>query len=911
MLGGVTALDRQAPCPNCGATISFPFGGARAVVCGHCNSVVARTDQGLSTTGRMAALLDLPTPFTLHRTGTWKGEPFEVQGRLQMDRADQASAPWQEMLVHFPTRDGHTWVAYAQGRWYATTETPAPEGALPPFESLSPGGMVSLGPNGAWVVQEISQRRVVSGEGAMTGVPAPGVITRYADISAEGGRFGTIDYGDGSEPPVLYLGHQFDPAEVQFDDGMPLEAPEAKVSQVECPNCGGSLPIQSQAAERVVCQYCGTASDMRQGTLAALGPAPMPPIPPAIPIGQQGDFRGQRYVVTGFVIRSCVVEGTRYEWREYLLFGGESVGYRWLMEEDGKWSFVEPLDAGAVQDSGNTAIFRGQSYAFSQSVTATIDYVVGEFYWKVEIGESVEATEWSGPGGKVSRERTAKEVNYAVSTPTSRGELSGFGLAPPPAAATRGGSRWPKYVAIGCAVLVVLPVLLGVLVGVAVAVSNDFEDVMEGEVECASSDKKAMAAFIKASGLEPSSVNVHDDQTSACDWCTGIVIENGRVTMVRLEKKGVRSTSGLGDLTELKVLKLEGNELTEVAGLGALKKLDTADLSNNQIATLGPMSGADALARLDLRNNRLTSLAAIAGLPKLVALHVEGNPIASVAGLDGLGALQRLELSGAKLKSFEGLGELPALTVLSAKGVGLSSLEGLDGVAGLQELRVPNNQLTTLEGLPSLPKLHTIDAANNQITSLAGTDALPALKTLQLQDNRLTTLSSPSGSASLETLDVRNNQIADVGEMGAMPKLGSLQMGNNQLAAIGGVAALTGLTVLGLSSNRLTNLTGVAALPKLSNLDVSSNQITTLDPLAQMPSLTDVNARSNKIDQAGAKTFLIKPPTNYDLTGNLGLTGSALRRGRYVPSSSSPSGVSGTRSPSSRYRSSGGPSLGK
>ncbi|MEQ9319899.1 MAG: hypothetical protein RIF41_12120, partial [Polyangiaceae bacterium] len=136
-------------------------------------------------------------------------------------------------------------------------------------------------------------------------------------------------------------------------------------------------------------------------------------------------------------------------------------------------------------------------------------------------------------------------------------------------------------------------------------------------------------------------------------------------------------------------------------------------------------------------------------------------------------------------------------------------------------------------------------------------------------------------------------------------------MGNNQLAAIGGLAALTGLTAIGLSSNRLTNLTGVAALPKLSTVDVSSNQITSLDPLAQMPTLTDVNARSNRIDQPGAKTFLIKPPTHYDLTGNAGLTGSALRRGRYVPSSSSPSGVSGTRSPSSRYRSSGGPSLGK
>jgi len=914
MLRGVTGLDRQASCPTCGATITFPFGGARAVVCDHCSSVVARTDQGLTATGRMAELLEIPTPFTLHRTGTWQGEPFEVQGCVQMDRADQASAPWQEMLVHFPARDGHTWVAYAQGRWYATTQTPHPEGALPPFESLSPGGLVELGPNGVWVVQEISQRRVVSGRGAMTEVPAPGVITRYADISAEGGRFGTIDYGDGSEPPVLYLGKQFDPAEVRFDDGMPLEAPEAKVSAVECPNCGGSLPIQSQATERVVCQYCGTASDMRQGALIALGPAPKPPILPAIPIGQQGDLRGQRYVVTGFVIRSCIVDGIRYDWREYLLYGGESVGYRWLTEEDGNWSFVEPLDAGAVQDAGNTAFFRGQSYTFSQSVQATIDYVIGEFYWKVEIGETVEATEWSGPGGKVSRERTAKEVNYSISTPSSPGELAGFGIAPPPRApslGSSGSSRW-KYALIGCGALVVLPlVLFGLFVTLAVATSNDFEDVMSGEVECAAGDKRALERFIKASGLEPSSVSVYDDETSSCDWCTGVVLEKGHVTLLRLERKDITSTEGLGDLSELEVLKLGFNKVTDVRGLGKLSKLKSVDLSDNEVARLDDLSGCASLSKLNLRNNQLASLTGLRGLPQLAELHVEGNPVASLAGVDALPKLQRLELGGAKLQSFEGLGKLPALTVLSAKGVGLSSLAGLDGLTSLQELRVPNNQLTSLAALPPSKTLHFIDATDNRITSLEGVEKLPALKTLLLTKNQLTSLSAETGSASLEKLDVGDNRIGEVGEMGAMPRLSNLQLGGNQVAALGGITALTGLTILGLSRNRLTALDGVGGLTKLGTLDVSNNQITSLDPLTTMPALTDVNARSNKIDQAGAKAFLIKPPQNYDLTGNVGLTGSALRRGRYIPSSSSPSGVNGTRSPSSRYRSAGGPSLGK
>ena len=426
----VVSLDRQADCPSCGATVTFKFAGARSVVCEYCKSVVARTDRGVAAQGRMADLLDIPAPLPYGQTGQWAGEPFEVTGAVQMDRAGQAGAPWQEMLVWFPMRDTTSWVAYAQGRWYATSEVPQPP-PLPPFESLRPGSPVDLGQYGSYVVQEVAQRRVVSGQGSLPNVPQPGVITRYADISGPGGAFGTIDYGDGRTPPTLFVGRMFDPTQIKLDSGMPLEAPQAQVAAADCPNCGASLPILSAQAERVVCQYCGTASDMQQGHLSALGPSPRPPIEPFIPIGAKGNFRGNDYIVCGFVIRSCVVEGEVYSWREYLLYGGDMVGYRWLMEEDGNWQFVEPIEAGDVLDSGSSAMFRGGSYHFKQQVQAKVDYVVGEFYWKVEIGETVEATEFQGPGGKVSREKSRTEVTYSLCSPVSPGELSAFGVTVP------------------------------------------------------------------------------------------------------------------------------------------------------------------------------------------------------------------------------------------------------------------------------------------------------------------------------------------------------------------------------------------------------------------------------------------------------------------------------------------------
>ena len=428
----MTSLDRQAPCPSCASPVTFKFAGARSVVCEFCNAVVARTDRGYEMQGRMAALLELPSNIDHGSEGDWGGQRFECTGRIQLDRVGQASAPWQEFMLWFPHSDQTTWVAKAQGKWYATSEVHQPP-PLPAYQSLRPGGQVNLGQYGTFVVAEVSQRKVVAGSGSLPNVPKPGVVTTYADISGQGGQFGTIDYGDGSEPAVLYMGKQFDPAEISLDSGFPIDQPQAETASCECPSCGANLPIQSQQTERVVCQYCGTASDLNQGNLSALGPSPKPPIAPYIPIGAKGNFRGADYVLVGFMIRSCFVEGVQYSWREYLLFGGESVGYRWLMEEDGKWSFVESLEAGEVMDSGNSASFRGAMYSFKQQVQANVDYVIGEFYWKVEIGESVEATEFQGPGGKVSRERSPREVVYTFVSNVNPSELAAFGVAPPPA----------------------------------------------------------------------------------------------------------------------------------------------------------------------------------------------------------------------------------------------------------------------------------------------------------------------------------------------------------------------------------------------------------------------------------------------------------------------------------------------
>ncbi len=395
---------------------------------------MARSDRSLATVGRVADLVEIASPLALHATGRWGGRRFEVEGRVQLDRAGAPGAPWQEFFIGFPETGAWSWVASAQGKWYATSEVVnAPP--LPPFAHLRPGMPIQLPGFPPLTVVEVGQRRVVSAEGELPNVAVPGSATPFADVSGPNGVFGTFDYGDGQAiPPKLYMGSQLDPATFQLDSGQPLDAPTAKVSECTCPNCGGNLPLVAPGTtERIVCRYCGTVSDVRSGALSALGQAPRPPQEPYVPLGAEGVVRNVPVTCIGFVIRGTSVEGQRYRWREYLLFAGPSVGYLWLMEEDGKWQLVTPLAAGDIGVAGRGVVYRGQRYRFKQSVRAEVEFVVGEFYWKVAVGEAVRATEYQGPGGIVSVEEAPTEVSHSFCAPLSGQEIAqAFRLAPPP-----------------------------------------------------------------------------------------------------------------------------------------------------------------------------------------------------------------------------------------------------------------------------------------------------------------------------------------------------------------------------------------------------------------------------------------------------------------------------------------------
>jgi hypothetical protein len=138
-----------------------------------------------------------------------------------------------------------------------------------------------------------------------------------------------------------------------------------------------------------------------------------------IPLGTKGRIRGVEYTVIGFMERFVVHEGTKYPWTEYLLYEPRT-GFRWLVHSDSHWNFVEPISAGEVSRSALNARYHGDDFRLFQHGTAKVHHVLGEFYWRVAVGEKVKTKDYVCPPRMLSIEssdnKSGGEMNVSLGT---------------------------------------------------------------------------------------------------------------------------------------------------------------------------------------------------------------------------------------------------------------------------------------------------------------------------------------------------------------------------------------------------------------------------------------------------------------------------------------------------------------
>ena len=404
----------SANCPACGAPVVFKSSASFHGVCEFCRSTLVRHGGNLENLGRMADLIEDASPIRIGTEGRYHGVHFAVVGRIQLR---YAAGVWNEWHVLFDDMRGG-WLSDANGEYLITFLTP-PGTGLPAFAGLMPNDELKLAGKD-FVVTDVEEAMCLSGQGELpfafgAGYPAQLVDLRTTDESEA--AFASIDYSE--TPPLFFVGESlpfasFNFANLRGEQGAGKSA--GLVKTLQCPACGGAIGIHDKAVQSVACPSCLSVLEPANESLRILQKAAAATrIEPLIPLGSSGRFAGTDWTVIGFQQRVIAAEGREYPWQEFLLHHPEQ-GFRWLVESTGHWNWVSPVSKPPRYHVGQpTASYGGGEYRRFSSGSAETRYVIGEFTWKVKVGETWEITDFIAPPKMLSREASHNEATWSLS----------------------------------------------------------------------------------------------------------------------------------------------------------------------------------------------------------------------------------------------------------------------------------------------------------------------------------------------------------------------------------------------------------------------------------------------------------------------------------------------------------------
>lgn len=186
----------ERKCPSCGAAVPFRSSICLLAVCPFCRSLVQRKDLDLEKLGESAQLQPDGSPVLVGSRGTYRGAPFDVVGRLQLQTPRGFWNEW--CLIFADGRQG--WLGEAQGTYAVSFKTDA---AVPALGALAVDAKVEIAGR-AYTVREIVDAKYLAAEGELPFRPPLGETAPSADLIGEDGAFATIDYSD--DPPSVFAG---------------------------------------------------------------------------------------------------------------------------------------------------------------------------------------------------------------------------------------------------------------------------------------------------------------------------------------------------------------------------------------------------------------------------------------------------------------------------------------------------------------------------------------------------------------------------------------------------------------------------------------------------------------------------------------------------------------------------------
>lgn len=411
-------------CPACGAQVTFSSGSSALAVCAYCTSTLLRKGDVLENLGRMAELIDDHSPLQIGVRGVHRSVAFGLIGRLQYRHA---AGTWNEWRALFD--DGtERWLSEDNGR-FVMMSAPVPVEA-PPFDSLQPDQPLRL-KGIPFTVANRESATVVAGQGELPFRVGGGYDAPVVDLRDPKGRIATLDYSDFAAPgPVqalLYLGEPVALADLKLD-GLRTELQRVVATEpFACPSCGAPVQATLASTKSLTCAACASCLDLTGGTAGRIAFARQASrVKPRIPIGATGRLDGIDWTLVGFQRRAGRSGEDTFHWDEYLLHAPMH-GFRFLVDDDGHWSLAEVLQqavaAGPALGGRPTALHDGRTFDHFARCQASVDYVEGEFYWRVAQGDTTMNDDYIAPPLGLSKEVSGNEVTWSLARHLDIAEL--------------------------------------------------------------------------------------------------------------------------------------------------------------------------------------------------------------------------------------------------------------------------------------------------------------------------------------------------------------------------------------------------------------------------------------------------------------------------------------------------------